>query len=75
MKNLKWIGKEATLVRKEYGGEKIPLKVGETIEVTDEVSEMYTKGAYSKQFEVMKAVVKKEAVSKSEAKRKVFSKK
>ena len=70
MKNLRWIGKEDTVVRKEFAGAKIAVKKGETIEVSDEMAKSHLGGAYRKQFEVVeknitKAVVKPERVAKA----------
>ncbi len=66
MQTIKWTGNEETRVRKEYSGEKFPLKPGETIQVSDQMAKMYTEEAYRKNFHVVEAVVKPASIQKTE---------
>ncbi len=67
MQNLRWIGSGDTLIRKEFGGEKIAVKKGETFEVSEKMAKSHLGGAYRKQFEVVekkvtKSVMKREKI-------------
>lgn len=65
MKTIQWTGNEETRVRKEYSGEKFPLKPEETIEVSDQMAKMYTEEAYRKNFRIVEAVVKPASIEKA----------
>jgi len=70
MQKLKWLGSEDTLIRKELGGEKVRVKKGGIIEVSDEMAKSLLSNAYRKQFEVLKGVVKSEGVLKGKISKK-----
>jgi hypothetical protein len=75
---IKWTG-EDTLIRKEFGGENIPVKSGGTIEVdksvAEELSRLYPDRVHVMESKVKKAVVQPKKIEKASVETKKSDKK
>lgn len=49
---LQWNGEQDTLIRQDFNGNKVPLKVGQAIEVEEKLAEFYSKS--DKKFVILK---------------------
>lgn len=66
MVQIKWLGKQDTLIRQEANGAKVEVKAGGIVDVTEEQAIFYTR---LKEFERVTAEVKPEKIEKAAVKK------